>query len=128
MKWLPQNTRFHIHFLPEHTPVGFWKVPPQPQSMLLTGDHFEYASNEVYWKTWQWQERVAVWTAPPLPPPPQKKTYLDLNLKSIASSEIWRMFSYSFDWPGCVCGVVRNIKVVMADNTVSSFELSFYKR
>ena len=62
------------------------------------------------------------------PPPPQKKTFLDLNLKSIASSEIWRMFSYSFDWPGCVCGVVRNIKVVMADNTVSSFELNFYKR
>ena len=49
--------------------MGFWKVPPQPQSMLLTGDHFEYASNEVYWKTWQWQERVAVWT----PPAPKKK-------------------------------------------------------
>lgn len=90
----------HIDFLPEYIPAGLWKVPPQPQSMLLTGDHFEYACNEVYWKTWQWH----------------------------ASSEIWRMFSYSFDWPGCVCGVVRNIKVVMADNTVSSFELNFYKR
>ena len=35
-------------------PVGLWKVPPQPQNMLLTSDHFEYACNEVYWKTWQW--------------------------------------------------------------------------
>ena len=73
-------------------------------------------------------------------PPPQKKnkkqkkkkekkeTFLDLNLKSMTSLEIWRMFQHSFDWPGCVCGVVRNIKVVMADNTVSSFELNFYKR
>ena len=62
----------HIDFLPEYIPAGLWKVPPQPQSMLLTGDHFEYACNEVYWRTWQWQERVAVWTAPPLPPPQKK--------------------------------------------------------
>ena len=114
----------HIDFLPEYIPAGLWKVPPQPQSMLLTGDHFEYACNEVYWTTWQWQEMVAVWT-----PPPQKKKKKNSGFEpEIYRSEIWRMFSYSFDWPGCVCGVVRNIKVVMADNTVSSFELNFYKR
>ena len=53
----------HIDFLPEYIPVGLWKVPPQPQSMLLTGDHFEYAWSGK--KGWQF--------GPPNPPPPQKK-------------------------------------------------------
>ena len=115
----------HIDFLPEYIPAGLWKVPPQQQSMLLTGDHFEYALMKF---TGRHDSGKKGWQFGPPPPPPKKKTFLDLNLKSIASSEIWRMFSYSFDWPGCVCGVVRNIKVVMADNTVSSFELNFYER
>ena len=63
------------------------------------------------------------------PPPKKKKKKKKRNIpgfEPMTSSEIWRMFQNSFDLPGCVCGVVRNIKVVMADNTVSSFELNFY--
>ena len=60
----------HIDFLPEDIPAGLWKVPPQQQSMLLTGDHFEYALMKF---TGRHDSGKKGWQFGPPPPPPKKK-------------------------------------------------------
>ena len=60
----------HIDFLPEDIPAGLWKVPPQQQSMLLTGDHFEYALMKF---TGRHDSGKKGGQFGPPPPPPKKK-------------------------------------------------------